>query len=91
MLEKYDEAKKFCDLLLARDDESWRGYNNRAVIHIKLQQYELADEDLKRGEQLRPSAHTLKVARALYMDAVHPVAPEVIIDDRESNDSASTQ
>jgi hypothetical protein len=33
---------------------------------------------------LKPGAHTLKVARAMYMDAVHPVAPEVIVDDRES-------
>ncbi len=90
LLENYVEAKKFCDLLLVRNDQSWRGYNNRAVIHLKLKQYELADQDLKRGEQLRPGAHTLKVARALYMDAVHPVAPEVIIDDREVDDSNST-
>ncbi|MEQ8204774.1 MAG: tetratricopeptide repeat protein [Woeseia sp.] len=91
LLEKYVEAKKYCDLLLTRDDQSWRGFNNRAVIHLKLKQYELADKDLQRGEELRPGAHTLKVARALYMDAVHPVAPEVIIDDREADDSAGPQ
>lgn len=83
LLEKYDEAMRYCDLLLARNDQNWRGYNNRAVIFLKLREYEKADEDLRRGEALRPDAHTLKVARAMYMDAVHPVAPEVIIDDRE--------
>jgi hypothetical protein len=25
----------------------------------------------------------MKVARAMYMDAVHPVAPEIEIDDRQ--------
>ena len=83
LLEKYIEAMRYCDLLLARNDQNWRGYNNRAVIFLKLKEYEKADQDLLRGEKLRPGAHTLKVARAMYMDAVHPVAPEVIIDDRD--------
>ena len=82
MLERYDEAMRYCELLLARNDQNWRGYNNRAVIYIKTEQWEKADRDLERGEALRPNAHTLKVARAMYMDAVHPVSPEVIVDDR---------
>lgn len=83
MLEQFDEAMKYCELLLRRDEDNWRAYNNRAVIYIKTEQYERAEADLKRGEELRPGAHTLKVARAMYMDAVHPVSPEVIVDDRD--------
>ncbi len=86
MMEKYAEAMRYCDLLLARNDKNWRGYNNRAVIHIQTRQYEKAERDLERGEALRPNAHTLKVARAMYMDAVHPVSPEVIVDDRRAAD-----
>ena len=86
MLEKYAEAIKYCDLLLARNDNNWRAYNNRAVIYIKTKQYDKAEQDLLRGEALRPNAHTLKVARAMYMDAVHPVSPEVIVDDRSPAD-----
>ena len=82
MMEKYAEAKRYCDLLLARNDKNWRGYNNRAVIYIKTREYDKAEQDLERGEALRPNAHTLKVARAMYMDAVYPVSPEVIVDDR---------
>ena len=85
LLGQYQAALGYCDLLLARNDENWRAYNNRAVIYIKIGQYEKAEKDLARGEALRPGAHTLKVARAMYMDAVHPVAPEVEVDDRQTD------
>ncbi len=89
-LSLYDNALKYCNLLLARNDQSWRGYNNRAVIYIKTKQWEKAEQDLIRGEELNPSARTLKIARAMYMDAVHPVAPEIEIDDRQGQVSAES-
>jgi len=91
LLGQYQAALGYCDLLLARNDENWRAYNNRAVIYIKLGQYEKAENDLARGEALRPGAHTLKVARAMYMDAVHPVAPEVEVDDRQPGSGDESQ
>jgi tetratricopeptide (TPR) repeat protein len=83
LLAQYQTALRYCDMLLARNDKNWRGYNNRAVVYIKLQQYDKAEQDLERGEALRPGAHTLKVARAMYLDAVAPVAPEIEVDDRQ--------
>lgn len=83
LLNEYQAALGYCDLLLARNDENWRAYNNRAVIYIKVGQYAKAERDLAKGEALRPGAHTLKVARAMYMDAVYPVAPEIEVDDRQ--------
>lgn len=86
----YDNALKYCNLLLARNDRNWRGYNNRAVIYIKTKQWEKAEQDLLRGEELHPDARTLKIARSMYMDAVHPVSPEIEIDDRQRQISADT-
>jgi len=86
----YDNALKYCDLLLARNDRNWRGYNNRAVIFIMTKQWGKAEQDLKRGEALHPDARTMKIARSMYMDAVHPVAPEIEIDDRQRQISAET-
>lgn len=83
MLRKYDEALKYCDLLLARNDRNWRGYNNRAVVYINTGQYDKAHADLSKGEELNPNARTLRIARAMYLDAVEPVSPEVEIDDRQ--------
>jgi tetratricopeptide (TPR) repeat protein len=85
-MQKYSDALRYCDILLQRNDKNWRGYNNRAVVYIMTKQYEKANEDLLKGEALNSGARTLKVARAMYMDAVHPVRPEVEIDDRKSQD-----
>ena len=83
MLENYAEALKYCELLIERNDQSWRAYNNRAVIYINTAEYEKAHRDLVKGEELNPGARTLRIARAMYLDAVDPVAPEVEIDDRQ--------
>jgi tetratricopeptide (TPR) repeat protein len=83
----YDEALRYCNILLARNDKNWRGYNNRAVVYIMKEQWDKADSDLNRGEALNPGARTMKIARAMYMDAVHPVQPEVEIDDRQGQDA----
>lgn len=80
---KYDTALMYCEMLLTRNPDHWRGYNNRALIYIKTKQWEKARVDLERGEELNGGAYTMKVARAMYMDAVHPVAPEIEIDDRD--------
>jgi len=83
-LGNYTEALKYCDLLLARNDKNWRGYNNRAVVYIMTKQWDKAKADLEKGEELNPGVRTMKVARAMYMDAVHPVQEEVEIDDRQN-------
>ncbi len=87
----YKEALRYCDILLARNDKNWRGYNNRAVVHIMMKNYEQAASDLDKGEALNPGARTLKVARAMYMDAVFPVRPEIEVDDRERNNNEDAE
>ena len=87
MLKQFEDAMKYCELLLQRNDGNWRAYNNRALIYMQTKQYDKADDDLTRGEEINPGAHTLKVARAMYLDAVNPVVPEVEIDDRRYNRS----
>ena len=91
VLERFDEALKYCELLLERNNKSWRAYNNRALIYIMTEQYEKANQDLIRAEGLNPGAPTLKVARSIYLDAVDPVAPQIEIDDRRATDQADRQ
>ena len=83
-LEKYGTALQYCEMLLVRNDKHWRAYNNRALIYIKTKQWDKAEADLIKGEELNAGAYTMKMARSMYMDAVYPVAPEIEIDDRES-------
>ena len=54
---------------------------------VKTEQWDKAEADLIKGEELNAGAHTMKLARAMYMDAVHPVAPEIEIDDRDKEDA----
>ena len=82
VLRRFDEALKYCEQLLERDDKAWRAYNNRALIYILTEQYEKANQDLVKAETINPGAPTLKVARAIYRDAVDPVEPLVEIHDR---------
>ena len=82
-LGNYETALKYCDILLQRNDKMWRAYNSKALIYIYTKQYEKAEQELIKGEALNPDARTMKVARALYLDATNPVAPEIEIDDRK--------
>ena len=82
MLEQLDEALQACNRALALDDEHWRSYSNRALVYLKQARYPEAERDISRGEALNPNARTLKTLRAMYRDAVDPVSPSIIIDDR---------
>jgi tetratricopeptide (TPR) repeat protein len=82
MLERMDEALEACNRALDLDDRHWRSYSNRALAYIKLQRYREAELDISTVEELNPHARTLKALRAMYRDAVDPVSPSVIIDDR---------
>jgi tetratricopeptide (TPR) repeat protein len=86
VLERFTEALKYCEMLLKRNDKSWRAYNNRALIYIFTEQYDKAHQDLVRAEELHPGARTLMVARTIYLNAVDPVEPVIEIDDRQVGD-----
>ena len=79
----YERALKYCDVLLARNDKSWRAYNSKALIYINTKQYDQAESALVKGEAINPDARSLKIARALFLDATQPVVPEIEVDDRQ--------
>ncbi len=79
----YQSALKYCDMLLKRNDKLWRVYNSKALIYIYTKQYDKAEEQLIKGEALNSNAHSMKIARALFLDATQPVAPEIEVDDTQ--------
>jgi len=82
MLEQLDTALEYCNKVLAENDRHWRAYSNRALVYVKLRRFDEAEQDLQRGEAIAPNARTLRAVRAMLLDAVQPVAPTVVIDDR---------
>jgi tetratricopeptide (TPR) repeat protein len=84
-LGNYEMALKYCDILLQRNDKLWRAYNSKALIYIYTKQYEKAEQALIKGEALNPNTRSMKIARALYLDATNPVVPEIEVDDRKTD------
>ncbi len=82
LLEQFDDAIGYCDQALAENDRNWRVYNNRALVYLKLERFEEAEADIARGQELAPSARTLKVVKGMLLDETNPVSPNIIIDDR---------
>jgi len=79
----YETALRYCDILLTRNDKNWRAYNSKALIYVHTKQYDKAESALLKGEAINPGARSMKIARALYLDATQPVVPEIEVDDRQ--------
>ena len=82
LLGQLDTALDYCNRVLARNDRHWRGYNNRALIYIKQKRYLEAEQDILKGQELKPNDRNLKIVRGMLLDETDPVAPSIIIDDR---------
>lgn len=82
MIGQLQRALDACNEVLELDPNFWRGYNNRALVLMKLGRYEESAADVDRGMELRPGAKKLQLTRARLLDVTHPVEPTVEIDDR---------
>ncbi len=82
LLNDLDTALQYCDQALELDDKHWRAYSNRALVYVRMRRYEEAEADLQRAEALAPNSRTVGAVRTMLLDAVEPVAPNVVIDDR---------
>ena len=84
LLEQYEKALEMCNTAIAEYEDSWRAYNNRALLFVRLERYAEAEADLAKGQEIAPNARTLKEVRGILLDATSPVKPNIVIDDRRS-------
>ena len=82
LLGQLDESLGYCDQAIDVNDRNWRAYNNRALVYLELKQFDKAEADVARGQELAPNAKTLKVVKGRLLDETLPVSPHIIIDDR---------
>ncbi|MGB5332482.1 MAG: tetratricopeptide repeat protein [Woeseiaceae bacterium] len=78
------QALVHCNWVLERDDRHWRTYNNRALVYMRLERYEDAEEDIRKGQELRPNSRNLKIVKGMYLDETKPVTTKIEVDDRRS-------
>ena len=86
MLKELERAVQYCTEALEEDARHWRALSNRALALVRLKRYDEAEADLQRAESLAPYSKKLKVVRSMWRDAVDPVAPAIVIDDRRDTD-----
>lgn len=82
LLNDLESALDYCNRAIEIDDQHWRAYSNRALVYVRMKRYDEAEADLQHGEALAPNSRTLQAVRAMLLDAIEPVAPNVVIDDR---------
>jgi tetratricopeptide (TPR) repeat protein len=82
LLEQLDTALSYCGQVLEKNDRLWRAYSNRALAYLKMERYSEAEQDLQKAESLAPNSRKVKTVRAMLLDAVDPVAPQIVIDER---------
>ena len=82
LLKEYETALSYCNRVIDENDQHWRAYSNRALAYVKLKRYDEAEQDLQKGESIAPRSRILKAVRAMLRDAIEPVAPNIVIDDR---------
>jgi len=84
MIDQPRTALKYCDEALEQFPDFWRAYNNRALVYMRLDRFEESEADIRRGQELRPGAETLKIAKGMLLDETDPVTSNVEIDERRS-------
>ena len=82
LLDDTDSALKYCNLAIAENENNWRAYNNRALVHLRLGQHEQAEADVALGQALSPRSRNLKEVKGLILDETEPVVPTITVDDR---------
>lgn len=84
MINQPEEALVHCNWVLERDSLHWRTYNNRALVYMRLKRFDESEEDIRKGQELRPNSKTLKIVKGMYLDETEPVTPKIEIDERRN-------
>lgn len=84
LLKHYNKALETCNMAVSENENSWRAYNNRAMLFVRLKRYADAEADLAKGQSLAPNSTKLKEVRGILLDETRPVTPHIVIDDRRS-------
>ena len=86
LLNQLETALKHCDWVLDLDPMHWRTYNNRALVYMRLERFEEAEEDIRKGQAIRPKSEKLKTVKGMYLDETQPVTPNIEVDERREID-----
>lgn len=84
LINEPERALVHCNWVLDRDSSHWRTYNNRALVYLRLERFDESEEDIRKGEALKPNSRNLKIVKGMYLDETQPVMPMIEADDRRN-------
>lgn len=87
LINKPESALEHCNWVIERDEGHWRTYNNRALVYMRLERFAEAEEDIRKGQALRPHSRKLKIVKGMYLDETQPVTPRIEVDERRTADN----
>ncbi|MGI9232801.1 MAG: hypothetical protein ACR2RD_04145 [Woeseiaceae bacterium] len=82
LVDQPKQALEHCNWVIERDPRHWRTYNNRALAYLRLERFAESEEDVRRGQELRPGSEKLKIVKGMVLDETRPVTPKIEIDER---------
>jgi tetratricopeptide (TPR) repeat protein len=91
LVKEPEKALHHCNWVIDRDAMHWRTYNNRALVYLRLERFDEADEDIQKGQSLRPGSRNLKIVKGMYLDETQPVTPNIEIDERRAGDDDAAE
>jgi hypothetical protein len=53
---------------------------------MRLERFAEAEEDIRKGQALRPNSKKLKIVKGMYLDETQPVTPKIEVDERRKVD-----
>jgi tetratricopeptide (TPR) repeat protein len=86
LINQPETALEHCNWVIERDEGHWRTYNNRALVYMRLERFAEAEEDIRKGQALRPNSKKLKIVKGMYLDETQPVTPRIELDERRKAD-----
>ncbi len=86
LLNQLETALEHCNWVLELDPAHWRTYNNRALVYMRLERFDEAEEDIRKGQTIRPRSEKLKTVKGMYLDETQPVTPHIEVDERRAID-----
>lgn len=87
LINQPEMALEHCNWVIEKDEGHWRTYNNRALVYMRLERFSEAEEDIRKGQALRPNSKKLKIVKGMYLDETQPVTPKIEVDERRKADN----
>lgn len=84
LIDEPTTALEHCNWVIERDAMHWRTYNNRALVYLRLERFDEAEEDIRKGQAIRPGSEKLKIVKGMYLDETRPVTEKIEVDERRT-------